>query len=294
MTPAEFDEIYARVPVAQKRMLAEFRANHPYKELDVGGVRWRYIACGQGEKALLFLPGGFLAADMWFHPILALEKDYRIIVPDSFALQGTFDMEDVCAALLRILDAEGIAKVTAIGLSAGGGVAQYLLQEHPGRVEHVVFSHCGIIQHDAEAEKAIRRLLTLARLLPLWAIRRIMLKRTSGDIPPTSTWIEFHNAYFQEAMAHFTKEMFLRFLESGARFRRGFVFKPDVVESWPGQVLLLASRDDEMAADALEKLQSRYSGARSHLFEEGGHHTFMLFPEDYTAALDGFLRRCRD
>jgi len=179
--------------------------------------------------------------------------------------------------------------VTVIGLSAGGGVAQYLLQEHPERVEHAVFSHCGILERDAEAEKATRRLLTLARLLPLWAIRRQVLKRTAGQIPPTSAWIAFHNAYFQEATGRFTKEMFLRFLQSGAQARQRFVFQPDAVESWPGQALLLASRDDEMAAAGLEKLRARYPGASVHLFDEGGHHTFMLFPQAYTAALRGFL-----
>jgi hypothetical protein len=96
---ASFDEIYENVPVKQRQFLQDFRASHPYKELDVGGTCWRYIACGQGDKALLFLPGGFLAADMYFHAVLALEKTHRIIVPDSYTLQGTFDMDGVCSAI---------------------------------------------------------------------------------------------------------------------------------------------------------------------------------------------------
>ena len=288
-----FDEIYARVPVEQREILREFRASHAYKDVDVAGTRWRYIACGQGDQALLFIPGGFLAADMWFHSILAFEKEYRIVVPDSYTLQGTFDIDEVCSALVCILDAEGINKATAIGLSAGGGVAQYFLQAHPERVEHEVFSHCGLIERDAEAEKALKRLLTLARLLPLWVIRRILLKRTAGNIPPTSTWINFHNAYFQEAGARLTKEMFLRFLQSGAQVRQRFAFKRDVVEAWPGQVLLLASRDDEMAIRSLDKLRAHYPRAGTHLFNEGGHHTFMLFPEAYTAALGVFLEEVK-
>jgi aminoacrylate hydrolase len=293
MTTPVFDEIYAQVPVEQKQILEEFRASHPYKDLDVAGTRWHYIACGQGDKALLFIPGGFLAADMWFHSILALEKEYRIVVPDSYTLQGTFSMDGVCSALVRILNAEGIEKATIIGLSAGGGVAQYLLQEHPERVEHGVFSHCGIIERDAEAKKPLKRLLTLARLLPLWVIRRIVLNQTTGNIPPTSTWVEFHNAYFREAGARFTKEMFLRFLQSSIQVRQHFVFKSDAVESWPGQVLLLASKDDEMAIRSLEKSQARYPKARIHVFDKGGHHTFMFFPRTYTAALSSFLEEVK-
>jgi pimeloyl-ACP methyl ester carboxylesterase len=291
MTTPAFDEIYARVPVEQKDLLQRFRTGHPYKELDVGGVSWRYIACGQGDKALLFIPGGFLAADMWFYSILALEHTYHIVAPDSYTLQGTFELDGVCSALVQILDAERIKKATIIGLSAGGGVAQYFLQEHPERVEHVVFSHCGILERDPEAQKALKRLLTLARLLPLWIIRRIVLQRTAGDLPTTSPWIEFHNAFFQEAASRFTKEMFLRFLQSGAEARQRFVPNPDVVESWRGEILILGSRDDEMAVRSLEKLQAHYPRARTHLFEEGGHHTFMLFPETYTATLSAFLEK---
>jgi pimeloyl-ACP methyl ester carboxylesterase len=289
MADPDFDKLYAQVPAEQKELLRDFRANHPYKELEVGDARWCYIACGQGDEALMFLPGGFLAADMWFYSILALEERYRIVVPDSYTLQGTFDMDDVCHAFIQILDAEGIERATLIGLSAGGGIAQYFLQEYPERVAHVVFSHCGILEHDPKAEKLVKRLLVMARLLPLWAIRRIILKRTSGEIPPSSTWIEFHNAFFQEAASRTTKAMYLRFLQGSAETRRRFVFKADVVEAWSGEILILGSRDDEMAIRSLEKLQARYPKARAHLFEEGGHHTFMLFPETYTAALSEFL-----
>jgi len=124
MTTADFDEVYAGVPVEQRQMLAQFRASHPYKELDIDGARWRYIACGQGDRALLFLPGGFLAADMWFYSILALEQDYRIVAPDAYTLQGTFAMDEVCQALLRILDAEGIDRAPAL---YAAGVDNYRL-----------------------------------------------------------------------------------------------------------------------------------------------------------------------
>ena len=39
-----FDETYRDVPDEQKRLLQEFRANHPYRELDFDGTPWRYIA----------------------------------------------------------------------------------------------------------------------------------------------------------------------------------------------------------------------------------------------------------
>jgi pimeloyl-ACP methyl ester carboxylesterase len=289
-----FDEIYKDVPDEQKQLLQDFRANHPYKELDVDGTPWRYIACGQGGEALLFLPGGFLAADMYFHAALALEKTHRIIVPDSYTLQGTFNMDDVCRAIARILDAEGVEKATVIGLSAGGGIAQYFIQEYPQRVEHLVLSHCGILERDANAASKLKKMYSLVKILPLFVTRRIVMKMTAGHVLPSSKWIGFHNAYFQEASSRITRTMFVRFLEGSMEVRGHFVFKPEVLESWAGETLILASKDDQAAYASLGKLQARYPRAQTHLFEEGGHHTFMFFPEAYTAVLKEFVERSDD
>ena len=289
MKQPDFDRIYKDVPAEQKQMLLDFRASHPYKEMAIHGTAWRYLSCGQGDKALLFVPGGFLAADMYFHTVLALEKTYLIIVPDSYTLQGTFNMDDVCRAIVHILEAEGVEKVTVIGLSAGGGIAQYFIQEHPERVEHLVLSHCGILERSAEAENKLKKMLTLVKILPLFVTRRILLKMTTGNVPPSSNWIALHNAYFREASFHIHKAMIVRFLQGAVETRRRFVSEPEVLESWPGETLILASRDDQVSVPSLEKLQARYPRARTHLFEEGGHHTFMFFPEAYTAALKGFL-----
>jgi pimeloyl-ACP methyl ester carboxylesterase len=286
---SSFDDIYRDVPDEQKQLLQDFRANHPYRELDVDGTRWRYIASGQGDRALLFLPGGFLAADMYFHAVLALEETYRIIVPDSYTLQGTFNMDDVCRAIVRILNAEGMDKATVIGLSAGGGVAQYFIQEYPERVERLVLSHCGILEREVEAANKLKKMLSLVKILPPFVTRRIVMKMTTGNVPPSSKWIEFHNAYFREASSRITKTMFVRFLEGAVETRRSFVSKPEVLESWAGETLILASKDDQAAFASLGRLQARYPTAQTHLFEEGGHHTFMFFPEAYTAVLKEFL-----
>ena len=98
--------------------------------------------------------------------------------------------------------------------------------------------------------------------------------------------------YFREASSRISKTMFVRFLEGSMEVRRRFVFKPEVLESWAGETLILASKDDQAAFASLGKLQARYPRAQTHLFEEGGHHTFMFFPEAYTAVLKEFVDTC--
>jgi lipase len=283
------DAIYRGVPSEQRERLFTFRASHPYHEVTVCGNTWQYVACGQGERALLFLPGAFLRADMWFNQILALEDHYRILAPDAYALQGVSDLDAIPDALARSLDAEGIERATVIGISAGGGVAQVLLQTRPQRVEHAVLSHCGVLEHSAEGERKTRRILWLVRLLPMAAIRRVLRRMTTGDIPPSSQWIAFHEAYMEEAIPNIDRATFVRFLRSSLETRRSFTFQPQALESWPGSILLLSSKDDALSRPSLEKLKARYPRAETVLLEEGGHHAFLLFPEAYTAALREFL-----
>lgn len=282
-------EIYQDVPTEQRERLFSFRATHPYHHLSTGDASWRYIACGEGKRTLLFLPGAFLKADMWFNQVLALESDYQIIAPDAFALQGLFDLEVVCDVLAQSLDAEGIEGATVIGLSAGGGVAQALLQRYPDRVDHVVFSHCGVLEHSAEAERQSRRILMLVRLLPLFVIRSVLKRMTTGRVPASSEWVVFHEAYVKEAILDVDRATVVRFLRSSLETRRRISFDPAILDRWAGSALILSSQDDALSQQSVERLQSRYPMARVELLAEGGHHTFLFFPDDYTSALMRFL-----
>ncbi len=288
----EFDKIYKKVPQEQKAMLEEFRDSHPYKELDINGTRWRYISCGQGSKVLLFLPGGFMKADMCFYPILALEKDYKIIAPDDFTLQRTFAMDKVCNAIVKILEAEDVQKVTLIGISAGGGVAQYFIQEYPQKVENLVLSHCGVISAEHVPEQQKRLMMIKFLPFPIFMrIVRMMVKRT-WVFPASSKWLEFRRAYLREIYlsGDVDKEMFIHFFEEGIESLRDFVFKPEVLQSWPGKILILSSREEKWSAVSAEDLKERYPRAKTHIFEQGGHHVIFLFPEEYTSVIRDFLK----
>ena len=279
---------YENVPQDQKEQVMEFQANHPHKVLNIDGTCWRYISCGQGNKTLLFLPEEFVTADMWFYLILALEKDYRIIAPDAFTLSGTLAMDDVCGAILRILEAEEVEKTTIIGISAGGGVAQYFIQEYPHKVEHLVLSHCGII--NAEKGLRLQKLLKLIKILPFPIIRWMVMRKSSGNYHSSSDWVEFDRAYSRKLISNVQKEAFVHFLEDEMETHRSFVFKPEVLQSGPGEILILSSKDDKLSIASMEELKARYPRAKVHVFEQGGHHTFLLFPEEYSSVIRDFLK----
>ena len=285
-----FDQLYAGAPEEQKAQLRDFRERHPYKRIKVNRKTWQYIAAGQGETAVVLLPGAFLPADMWFYQIAALAGRYRLLVPDAYAVQRLFDLDQVCWLLEEMLEGEGFGQATFVGLSAGGGLIQYLLQERPGLVANAVLSHCGPIMHDEKGERQGRRLLTLARFLPIAVIRRIIIRQTSGQSPAASDWTAFHDAYYREQSRKLDKEMFRRFMELGLETRRSFTFEPEDVEAWPGRMLLLTSEDDSFSYPRLQLLQERYPQAETHVFDEGGHHTYLFFPGVYTEVLKDFLQ----
>jgi pimeloyl-ACP methyl ester carboxylesterase len=290
MNGKDFERQYSHVPVEQTERLQQFRATHSYTNLRIGSRSWPYIACGRGQKTLLFLAGGFLRADMWFYAIGELEQTFSILAPDSYLLHH-LSFKEAVEAIPRLLEHAGVDRATAIGLSAGGGLAQMLVNGCPERVEHLVLSHTSLLESNPQDLRRIQRIRRLVRFLPLFLIKRILLKRTSGKLPASSRWLRFHEAYFQETNQSMERAMFQRFLEDGLEARQGYTFQPDRLDEWSGQVLILNSQDDQVTMPGIKKLQARFPQARVHLFAEGGHHTFLLFPEMYTAALKDFLHQ---
>jgi pimeloyl-ACP methyl ester carboxylesterase len=289
MNTQESDSYYAEVPDYQKDMLRQFRATHPYREMVISGKKWRYLSSGQGDKCLVFLPGGFITGDMWFYPTLKLESSYRILSPDAYTRQGFSGMAAVCDAIVKMMDSENVDKATLIGLSAGGGIAQVFLQTYPERVSNLVLSHCGILKQDLGLAKRAERLSRLAKILPVSVVRWIIKKQTTGAVPESSEWVSFEAAYFREIGAEVTKSMFVDFLADAAETRRNLVAKPEIVQAWPGSVFVLTSEDDSFSFNSLEQLEDYYPRVDSYVFPEGGHHALFFYPKQYTEALIGFL-----
>ncbi len=269
------------IPAHQTTLLRDFRAAYPYHQLQFEDWSWRYIRAGRGKRALLLLPGAFVGAEMWLHLILSLESRYRILAPDMPSISLT--PAEMYAAFIKLLDREGINKATVIGYSAGGGLAQAFTQAHPERVDALILSHCTPFSSDTA--RRVERLIRVVKLLPVSFIRAIF-RRRSKDYPSTSEWAGFTRAFFAERIASLDKTDLIQFFESGMETARAFNFD---AQKWRGKTLLLSSKDDTTTFKRLGEMQARYPAARTHIFEQGGHHTVLLFPEIFTATLVNFL-----
>jgi pimeloyl-ACP methyl ester carboxylesterase len=279
----QFSDAFARVPDEQKALLLEFRRAYPPRQVRVMGERCSYIGGGRGERTLLLLPGALVGADLWFYLFNQLQDEYRLLALDT--LPATLSPHQIDAVLCALLDAESVRQATVIGYSAGGGLAQWFVQSHPERVTHLVLSHCTPL--DTGAAGRIGVLRWLVRLLPISLIRALFRRRTQHY--PPGKWAAFASAYFAEKLVTLDKQTVAHFFEAGGEMARRFVFETDRLEAWPGKILLLSSEDDRTTFPRLPELQARYPRAQVHVFEQGGHHTLLLHPEEYTERVRAFL-----
>jgi pimeloyl-ACP methyl ester carboxylesterase len=81
MIQHKFNASYRDVPEEQQQLFLDFRRNHPYSTILFQNKELRYLSSGKGEKTVVFLHGALVRPDMWFYPILELEKTFRIIAP---------------------------------------------------------------------------------------------------------------------------------------------------------------------------------------------------------------------
>lgn len=121
----------------------------PVQYADVNGIRMAYYEAGpQGEGVPLVFCHGFPElAFSWRHQIKALSEAGRwVIAPDQRGYGLTdrpdavesYDIENLCADLVALLDHKGIAKAIFVGHDWGGFIVWYMAIRHPDRVAGVI------------------------------------------------------------------------------------------------------------------------------------------------------------
>jgi pimeloyl-ACP methyl ester carboxylesterase len=233
------------IPALEQRwQLAKFRAGHPLRRLDVGGVAWEYIAAGAGSEALLILPGGSVPAEGGFELIPDLQDAYRVIAP-TFPALGRID--DVLGGLAALLDAEGIATVHVFGGSFGGLVAQCFVRGYSERVRSLILANTALPPEvPGWGANILRRLVCLAPARALrarreWGIARML----SGPRGERTFW----RMYLRERLAHWTADQLRNRYLLTLDLSQRFAFTPEELADWPGNVLILESDHDTVTPE---------------------------------------------
>jgi pimeloyl-ACP methyl ester carboxylesterase len=107
--------------------------------LDDEGLPLHYVVCGHGEPVLL-IHGLGLRATSWTFQIPALERQFRLIIPDlpgsgrSPPPSDGYGIPEFARSLWRLLDHLGTSRVSIVGFSLGGAVALEMSLQRPEQV----------------------------------------------------------------------------------------------------------------------------------------------------------------
>jgi len=116
------------------------------KTFDMGGYSLHYIDLGSGDPVVLV--HGFADSTYSWHENAPALRDagFRLIMVDLPGLGRSdtppepyeFSVENQARAVIRLTEGLGLWKFRIIGHSMGGGIALFIMINHPGRVKQAV------------------------------------------------------------------------------------------------------------------------------------------------------------
>ena len=268
--------------------LREFRTTHPSRRVTVDGVGWDYIASGEGEEALLLLPGGAMVGESLFTRIPAFEDSYRVIATSYASVSTATELLD---GLAGVLGAEGVRAAHVLGPSYGGMVAQCFVRRHPERVQSLILANTLVPPKSLLWVSKV--FLVVLPLVPLgWQrmLRERELAQAFLGVPGVPLEDQaFWRDYQHELISRLTKADLRAMYRLGIDLVESFRFAPDDLASWPGRILILESDEDPVTPEMRAELRQTYPQARVHTFHGAGHTPWMSHREEYLSVIKEFL-----
>jgi len=270
--------------------LRAFRAGYPEKTLAVSGTEWKYRICGGGERALLTPPGGELVNDLAFDLATALAASFRVVYPAYPRLKSLDEISDGLAA---ILDAENIPRVSVLGASFGGAVAQCMVRRYPARIDRLILSNTGVPLANLVRSVKIANAIPAAMPWPL--LRRLLaaatVKLLHGAGAERGFWRNYANQLFARQL---TKPDIMANLRIQLDYHRCYRFAPADLDgwmrNWSGKVFIIESDNDVLSAARRKALRDTYPQATLYTFHGAGHAPAFTRPDEYLGVVQRFLK----
>ena len=289
-----YEKFYKKVPQYQIDELKKFRVNHPQKEIIIDGVKWKYLSSGNGNNALLLLPGGTGSGEAFFQYIMVFESDYRVISPSFPAINTIKQLID---GIMHILEVENIEKINIFGQSAGGVLAQVILHLYPDKVKKIILSHTTTTSPPVDRDIILKRLkkgkkaCKIIPMIPMSLIRNTSKKKILRHLSAMDANIrEFWKAYFTEMISNLERRYLLALLRCSNDFSRNYKFYSEDLKNWTGKILIIES-DSDLAFDPSERkaMKKLYPQANIYTFHGTGHLSIIIDREKFISLMKDFL-----
>jgi pimeloyl-ACP methyl ester carboxylesterase len=279
---ASFRATYARVPEPAVTKLSTFRRENTSKRFKAGGVTWTYYDVGAENSTILFLHGMGGCGDIWFQQIEALKGRFRCIAVNYPPVPN---LNLLRSGTIGILKHEKISRVSLVGSSMGGYLAQFLMAADPDLIHKAIWGNT-FPPNQLIAQQA-RRGETFLPWVPDWAIMAGMRQHTERVLYPASGNSELVKAYLYEQTCGYLRKH--DFIARCACLRQAFV--PPDPEALRIPVLIIETDNDPVVDEKLRAmLKTTYPSAVVKTFHQAGHFPYLNRPEEYTHALEVFLQ----
>lgn len=269
-----------------RAQLYHFRKTHEYRYLDVAGVRWRYLRSGQGEEAVLLLPGAPGICETSFQQILALERAGCVLAVVYPAAATT--MAQITEGLQAILAAECINRVHVLGTSYGGAVSQCLALLIPQKIGKLVFICSGTPQKSLVLKYCL--CYYLLALLPAHWIHLLLLWRKPSFLSGLRTESAFWSAYYDQMIPSLSKQDYLARLRVWIDFHQhGPVSQQPGVSALQQVLIIAASNDTVFSNKQQQSLHTLYPCALVYRCPQATHMAAISNIDEYFATVLRFL-----
>lgn len=275
--------------------IQKFQAKHKFKHIKAGGVRFRYVLCGEGTNTFTILTGGMGLAELNFAFIEKLESSYRVLAFDyPMGKDINAELVDSVHELIKKL---GIEKTVFIGESYGGYVAQMIARKYPDVTEGLcLFSTAGL---NTETIESLRKKYSRLAKPGIWILghvpynwlKPILIKASMKKVKNVSE-DEFHymKDFFGWAFKDYTGEFDVHMTSLLIDIMNQKPCQKEEFDYLKGKVMLILPDDDEsfttkMQNDLIALFEESY--VVEHI--TGGHLAPILQTERYVEEINSFM-----
>ncbi len=294
----ELDLIYAGVNPRMVRALEGFRDScRLYAEVYKKKV-YRTWSLGEGEDAVVFLPGGMAHGEVWFPQMLALRGAFRSV---AFSLPECKSLQEAAEGILYTLERMEARRIVPVGYSLGGLIAQIMMRIAPERVAGAGLCLTGApsreLPEDAVAKWSLRRKSAWRmRLINFSTGGRMSMADNAfrGNCPPgQEEQLDFWRAFIEDSYCnHMYQKQFvnLNYIAQPELYAKK-PFAPGDMAGWKGEVSILYSEGDKIYADEQPYLRALYPGAKPVDLGGDGQFAMLSHPEETNGEIEELARR---
>jgi pimeloyl-ACP methyl ester carboxylesterase len=253
-----------------------FAAAHPEQRIAIGGREWGCVSVGDAGPALFLIPGTLGRGDIFWQQIEALRDRARIVAltyPRSGGIaEWATDLAELCERL-------GLDRVTVLGSSLGGYLAQFFAAAYPRMAERLIAANTLHSTADIATRPPYSSDLDNA---PVDELR-------AGFGRGLGLWRESHPEQ-EELVDLLMAEVAGRIPEPELRTRLNALKQaPELppVQIPPERIATIETADDPLIPEPMRhSVRARLNPSVSYRFEWGGHFPYVTRPGLYLSLLE--------